>query len=128
MYITRMWFSDNEMKGFKACTPAGYRLVLVAGLIGLLGWLVFFGIAGVITFWAVTRWFEAPTLWLYALPLAFRVVAMVLDNLGRSLATRKQFEYHYKPDFASWLEGGVRATYPPGVALPADNTDQPTAA
>jgi hypothetical protein len=123
-----MWFSDNEMKGFMACTPAGYRLVLVAGLVGLLGWLVFLAIVGVFTFWAITRWFEAPTLWLYALPLAFRVVAMVLDNLGRSLATGKQFEYHYKPDFASWVEGGVRRTYPPGVTLQADHTDRPTAA
>jgi hypothetical protein len=62
---------------------------------------------------AVTRWFEPPTLWLFALPLGFRVVAQILDGRGRLLATRKHFEYHYKPDFAAWREGDVRRTYPP---------------
>lgn len=125
MYITRSWFSDNELKGFMACTPAGYRLVVVAGGIGLLGWLQFLGLLGVLIFWAITRWFEPPTLWLFVLPLACRVLAMVLDAFGRSLAARKQFEYHYKPDFASWLEGDVRRTYPPNAALNAGNTDPP---
>ena len=128
MYITRMWFSDNEMKGFMACTPAGYRLVQIAGLVGLLGWLLFLALVGVFAVSAITRWFQPPTLWLFALPLACRVVAMVLDVQGRSLATRKQFEYHYKPDFSSWLEDGVRRTYPPGVTLQADPTSRPTGA
>ena len=113
MYITRMWFSENERKGFLTCTPAGYRLVEFAGWIGALGWLQFLVLVGVLIVWAITRMFERPTLWLFALPLAFRVVAQALDIYGRSLATRKHFQYHYKPDFASWVEGNARQTYPP---------------
>jgi hypothetical protein len=111
-----------------ACTPAGYSLVAVAGWIGFLGWLQFLALLGVFILWAITRWFEPPTLWLFALPLACRVLAMVLDASGRSLAARKQFEYHYKPDCASWLEGGVRRTYPPDRATTDDSTDPPTTA
>jgi hypothetical protein len=108
-----MWFSENERKGFLTCTPAGYRLVSLAGLIGVLGWLLFLLLVAALIVATITRLFEFPTLWLFALPLAFRVVAQALDVYGRSLAVRKQFEYHYKPDFASWLEGDARRTYPP---------------
>jgi hypothetical protein len=113
MYITRSWFSDNEWKGFMACTPAGYRLVTLAGWIGFLGWVQFLALLAVFALYGMTRWFEPPTLWLFALPLVCRVVAQSLDVYGRSLAARKQFEYHYKPDFASWVESETRRTYPP---------------
>jgi hypothetical protein len=122
-----MWFSENERKGFMTCTPAGYRLVALAGLIGVLGWLQFLVLVVILILWAITRLFEPPTLWLFALPLAFRVVAQVLDSLGRSLATRKHFEYHYKPDFASWLEGNARRTYPPNRDTEAVAAGSPSA-
>lgn len=108
-----MWFSENERKGFMTCTPAGYKVVALAGWIGALGWLQFLLLVVVLIAGAITRWFEFPTLWLFAVPLGFRFVAQGLDRFGRSLATRKSFEYHYKPDFASWLEGDARRTYPP---------------
>lgn len=81
-----------------ACTPTGYRLVTFAGWIGLLGWLQVLALVGAFALYGITRWFEPPTLWLFVLPLGFRVLAQSLDSYGRSLAKRKQFEYHYKPD------------------------------
>ena len=122
-----MWFSDNEYEGFRTCTPAGYRLVALAGWIGLLGWLVFLVLLGAFILYGITRWFEPPTLWLFALPLAFRILAQTLDGFGRSLAARKRFEYHYKPDFASWLEGDARRTYPPNRDLDAEAARSPGA-
>jgi hypothetical protein len=112
VYIPRMWFSENERKGFMACTPAGYRLLNLAGWIGMLGWLLFFLLVAALIVFAVTRLFNFPTLWLFSVPPAFGVVAMILAGLGRSLANRKRFEYDYKPDVASWLEGDTRKTYP----------------
>jgi len=127
VYITRTWFSDNERKGFMTCTPAGYRLVSLAGLIGILGWLQFLVLVVIFILFAVTRLFEPPSLWLFALPIAFRVVAQLLDGCGRSLATRKHFEYHYKPDLASWLDGDARRTYPPNRDIDAVATGSPSA-
>ena len=114
MYITRMWFSENERKAFIACTSTGYKLVGVAGWVGLLGWIVLLLLLGIFAFAWIGQRFEAPTLWLVALPLVFRLVAGRLDGFGRSLAHRKRFQYYYKPDFASWVENGVLVTYPPG--------------
>jgi hypothetical protein len=127
VYITRTWFSDNEWKGFMACTPAGYRLVTLAGWIGFLGWLQFLALVGAFALYGITRWFDPPTLWLFALPVACRVLAQTLDVYGRSLAARKQFQYHYKPDFASWLEGGARRTFPPSRDIEAVTTGSPSA-
>lgn len=125
MYITRMWFSENERKGFMTCTPTGYRLVSLAGFIGVLGWVQFLVLVVIFILFAVTRLFEAPSLWLFGLPIAFRVVAQLLDVSGRSLATRRHFEYHYKPDLASWLEGDGRRTYPPNRDIDAVATGSP---
>lgn len=113
VYITRTWFSENERRGFMACTPAGYRLVGLAGWIGALGWLQFLVLIALLILSAATRLFRPPSLWLFASPIAFGVVAQLLDVSGRSLARRRQFTYQYEPDLASWLEGGARRTYPP---------------
>lgn len=113
MYITRMWFSENERKGFLACSPVGYNFVSVAGLIGFLGWVLFLLLIAALILSAATRLFAFPTLWLFAVPLGFRFVAQFLDLYGCSLATRKHFEYHYKPDYAAWCEGDALRTYPP---------------
>jgi len=109
------------------CTPAGYRLVGVAGLVGMLGWFQFLVLVAIFVLFGVTRLFEPPSPWLFALPIAFRFVAQLLDGIGRSLATRKNFEYHYKPDFASWLDGDARRTYPPNRAIEAVATGSPSA-
>ncbi len=127
MYVPRMWFSENERKGFMACTPAGYRLLTLAGWTGVLGWLQFLLLVVALVVFAITRWFEFPTLWLFVLPLAFGVVAMLLAGLGRSLASDKHFEYHYKPDFASWLEGDLQKTYPPDRDAKAATAKLPNA-
>lgn len=113
MYITRMWFSENERKGFMACSPGGYNLVGLAGWIGFLGWVLFLALLVALFLSAVVRLFTFPTLWLFTMPLVFRFVAQSLDRYGRSLVTRKHFEYHYKPDYASWLEDNRQRTYPP---------------
>ncbi len=113
MYITRMWFSENERQGFMTCSPAGYHLVSIAGLIGFLGWVLFLLLIAALILSAATRLFAFPTLWLFIVPLGFRFVAQFLDIYGRSLATRKHFEYHYKPDYSAWLDDNVVRTYPP---------------
>lgn len=113
MYVTRMWFSENERNGFKTCSPTGYHLVSIAGLIGFLGWVLFLLLIAALILSAATRLFSFPTLWLFVVPPAFRFVAQFLDGYGRSLATRKHFEYHYKPDYAAWLEDNMGRTYPP---------------
>jgi hypothetical protein len=112
-----MWFSENERKAFMQCTPAGYRLVGVAGLIGLVGWVLFLVLVAVVILAGATRLFEAPTLWTFGLPIAFGVVAFVIDNVGRSFARRKHFQYYYTPDVASWQEDGMLNTYPPGRGI-----------
>jgi len=127
VYIPRMWFSENERKGFMACSPAGYRLLTLAGWTGALGWLLFLLLVVALIVSAITRWFQFPTLWLFGLPLAFGVVAMFLDVLGRSLASDKHFEYHYTPDVASWLEGDVQKTYPADGGTKAATTKLPNA-
>lgn len=113
MYITRMWFSEHEREGFLRCTPTGYRLITLAGLIGFLGWVLFLLLVAALIISGATRLFSFPTLWLFAIPLAFRIPAQLLDGYGRSLATRKKFEYYYTPDYASWFEDNVQRTYPP---------------
>jgi len=127
VYLPRMWFSENERKGFMACTPAGYRLLSLAGWIGVLGWLLFLVLVAALIVFAITRLFEFPTLWLFALPPAFGVVAGILAGLGRSLANRKHFEYHYKPDFASWQEGDTRKTYPLNHQMETTVAESPSA-
>jgi len=127
VYITRMWFSENERSGFMTCTPAGYRLVGVAGLVGILGWLQFLVLVAIFILFGITRLFEPPSLWLFALPISFRFAAQLLDGIGRSLARRKEFEYHYKPDVASWLEVDGRRTYPPNLDIEAVATGSPSA-
>jgi hypothetical protein len=114
MYITRMWFSENERKAFMQCTPAGYRLVGVAGLIGLVGWVLFLVLVAVVILAGATRLFEAPTLWTFVLPVALGLIAFVTDTLGRSLAHRRRFQYYYMPDVATWEVDGILGTYPPG--------------
>lgn len=113
MYITRTWFSENERNGFRSCAPAGYTLVSMAGWIGFLGWILFLVLIAALILSTATRLFSFPTLWLFTVPLGFRFVAQILDGYGRSLATRKRFEYHYKPDYAVWREDNVARTYPP---------------
>lgn len=113
MYITRTWLSENERNGFRSCAPAGYTLVSMAGWIGFLGWILFLVLIAALILSTATRLFSFPTLWLFTVPLGFRFVAQILDGYGRSLATRKRFEYHYKPDYAVWREDNVARTYPP---------------
>jgi Flp pilus assembly protein TadB len=92
-----------------------------------IGWLLFLLLIAALIVFAITRLFEFPTLWVFALPLAFGVAAWLLAHLDRSLASRKRFEYHYKPDFASWLEGGARKTYPPNRDVEAAAAKSPDA-
>lgn len=115
MYITRMWFSENERKGFRECTPTGYKLVGIAGLLGFLGWVLFL-LLGVVVFVlaGAARLFTPPTLWVFILPLVLGVIAFFVDAHGRSMAQRRRFQYNYEPDYASWIESGTVKTYPPG--------------
>lgn len=114
MHITRMWFSENERIGFMTCTPAGYRLLNLAGWIGIAGWVLFLLLLATFIAAAMTRLFEFPALWLFGLPLSCGVISWLLESQARSLAGRKQFEYHYPPDYAAWREGDTRKFYPPG--------------
>ncbi|MBH0205094.1 MAG: phage holin family protein [Nitrospira sp.] len=114
MYITRMWFSENERMGFRACTPTGYKLVGVAGLLGFLGWVLFLLLAGVFALAGITRLVTPPTLWAFIVPIGLGAIAFVVDSYGRSMAQRRRFQCNYKPDYASWIENGVLKTYPPG--------------
>ena len=127
MYIPRMWFSENERKGFMTCAPFGYTLVGIAGWIGLIGWVLFLGLIAVFILGAAARLFQPPTLWTFALPFVLGVLAFFIDTIGRSFALRKQFQYCYTPDVSSWVEGDAVQTYPPGRDVKALAAERPNA-
>jgi len=93
-----MWSSENERKGFQQCTPAGYTIHGIGGLVLFAGGLCAVVSAGLL----LSRTFHRWLLWLILIPVALLVIGWLLDRTAWWLAERKGFKYDYKANKCTW--------------------------
>jgi hypothetical protein len=108
-----MWDSENERLGLKSCTPLGYTLIGVGGLIGtLLGLLALLAVPVYLAYRFFTGQLSSALLWLLLTPFGFGILGRVFFEVGWMLALRKQFRYD-SARTAWWNDGGEIRSFPP---------------
>ncbi|MCC7250187.1 MAG: hypothetical protein IT473_16315, partial [Lysobacter sp.] len=93
------------------CTPIGYALHGVAGLLGFIGLLLLLAALVYLAHRGVNGTFEASLLWLPAVALGFGLAGWSLTGIARSLAKRKSFRYDYASRVSRWVEDGAERTH-----------------
>lgn len=111
MFINPMWQSETERIGKQHCTPLGYKLHVLADLLGFVGLLLLFGVAIYVGNSCFTGTFRARLLWLFAIPFGIAIVDTLLFRLSWALAYRRGFRYDYESNEASWIEDGEKRKY-----------------
>jgi hypothetical protein len=111
LFIYPMWNHETERIGKQKCTPLGYWLHGFADLIGLIGLLLFLGIAVYLAYRGLSQSFHASLFRLLAIPFGVGLVGQMLFLFSWSLAYRRGFEYDYEKAEASWVENGERVSY-----------------
>jgi hypothetical protein len=111
LFIHPMWFSESQRIGNQKCSPTGYRLHVIADLIGFLGLLLLFVVPAVLVSEWVSGTFHGSHFWLFAVPFGLGMVSELLFQYSWWLTLRKGFHYDYERDEASWMEAGGRRTY-----------------
>ncbi len=93
------------------CTPVGYVLNGIGGIIWSLGILAFFGMPVYLVYRGIAGTFFWSLLWLLAVPLLIVLVGSLLIGGSWTLAYRKKFYYHYQRGESSWVEGGEKRSF-----------------
>jgi hypothetical protein len=106
-----MWYSESQRIGKQKCTPIGYAIHVVAGLLRLISLLSLFGTLAHFAHRGIAGTFTASLLWLLAVPFGLGFISEVLYQYSWKLAMRKGFQYDYERDEASWMEAGQRRSY-----------------
>ncbi len=111
LFIYPMWDTESQRIGKQKCTPLGYRLHVLADLIGFIGLLLFLGVGVYLAYRGLSQSFHASLFWLLAIPFGFGFIGQLLFQFSWFLAFRRGFEYDYEKAEASWFEKGKRVTY-----------------
>ena len=111
LFIYPMWDTESQRIGKQKCTPLGYRLHVLAELIGFIGLLILLGICVFLVSEGISGSFHSSLLWLLTIPFGFGFIGQLLFQFSWFLASRKGFEYDYEKAEASWFEKGKRVTY-----------------
>src|SRR5688500_8677767 len=111
LFIHPMWDSESQRIGKQRCTPTGYNIHVIAGLIGFAGLLLLHVEAVILAWEGLTGTFHAAHLWLLAVPFCLGVISEVLFQYSWWLALRKGFRYDPERLEASWMEAGERRSY-----------------
>ena len=106
-----MWDDESQRIGMQMCTPLGYRLHVIAELLGFIGLLLLLGTGAYLGYKGIAGAFHTALLWLLAGPFGLDLIGDVLYRYSWVLAARKGFEYDYETREASWLEGGQQRVY-----------------
>ena len=107
----RIWFGEGERTGMQKCTPIGYALNGLGGLLWLAGILALFGVPLYLAYRAVASDFGWALLWLLLAPFAIVFVGSLFIGASWLLASRKGFHYDYERDEATWNEAGEKRSY-----------------
>jgi len=111
LFIYPMWDNESQRIGKQKCTPLGYRLHVLADLIGFIGLLILVGICLSLVSKGIFKSFHSSLLWLLTIPFGFGIAGQMLFQFSWFLASRRGFEYDYDKAESSWMENGERVTY-----------------
>lgn len=111
MFVQPMWSDEVERIGFRRCTPLGYALHGIGGVLGFIGLLSLFASLVYAAYRGIAGTFDTSLLWMPVAGLGFGVVGGSLTALARSLAKRKSYRYDYATRVSRWRKGGAERTY-----------------
>jgi hypothetical protein len=112
LFIHPMWDNENQRLGFKACTPFGYSVHLVAESVGFIGLILFVAAPVYIVYRIFIHQFSWQLCWLLFVPIAVGVFGRVLWEISWRLATKKRFRYDSQTRTAKWGEGKDAHIFP----------------
>lgn len=112
IFFHPMWDSENQRLGLKSCTPLGYTLIVIADLIGMLGFLALITLLAYQAYKQVIAQSPSGLLWLLLIPFGMGVLGRIIYEVGWVLAMRKQFSYD-DTRTAWWKEGDEIRSFPP---------------
>lgn len=104
MFIHPMWESETQRLGKQRCTSIGYKLHVIAEMIGFLGLAIFLG-SFVALIWS--GWQTG--IRLFIVSIATGVISKAVFEFSWWLAVRRGF--HFDGSEASWYEEGERVTF-----------------
>lgn len=111
MFIPRIWSSEVERIGKRKCSRFACTVQTCGELLGVLGFLIFLA---TLAFWLYKLAFSNFE-WIYLLyilvPIAIGIVDTIIVGFSWSLVYKKDFDYDYESDTASWYENGNKITY-----------------
>lgn len=110
-FMYPMYDHESQRIGKQRCTPLGYRLHVIAELLGFIGLLLLLGIGVYLGYRWYTNAFHSFLLWLLIIPFALGFIGNCLYWYSWRLAVKKGFCYDYETREASWVEGGERRVY-----------------
>jgi hypothetical protein len=108
----RIWFDEVERIGMHRCTPFGYALNVLGGLLWFLGILLIPGMPAYLVFlWFIAGTFPWPLLWMLAIPFRIIILGSVLIAMSWLLAGLKNFRYDGERRESSWIDGGQNRSF-----------------
>jgi hypothetical protein len=106
-----MWFDEVERIGMQKCTPIGYALNGMGGLVWFFGILSVLGAPAYLLYTALTGTFDWPLLWLLLAPFVLVIVGSLFIGVSWLLASFKSFHYDYERRETTWIQGGEKRSY-----------------
>lgn len=101
-----MWSSETQRLGKQKCTQLGYRLHLFADTLGAIGLFSLIILILIFIYQSLFSNSEYFQLWYFIIPFGLGIIGNILFSISWSLAYKKNFEYHYEKDEATWVEDG----------------------
>jgi hypothetical protein len=86
--VPRIWFGEVERLGMQRCTPFGYVLNVIGGLLWFAGILMIPGMPAFIIYRGVVGTFCWSLLWLLAAPFLAIIIGSILIGASWTLANR----------------------------------------
>jgi hypothetical protein len=110
-FTPRIWFGEGERIGMQKCTPIGYALNGLGGLLWFAGILALFGVPPYLAYRAVAGNFGWTLLWLLVAPFAIVFIGSLFIGTSWLLASLKGFHYDYERDESTWNQAGKKRSY-----------------
>ena len=111
LFMYPMYDHESQRIGKQRCTPLGYRLHVIAELLGFIGLLLLLGIGAYLRYRWYADTFHRFLFWLLIIPFALDCIGNGLYWYSWRLAGKKEFCYDYETREASWMENGERRVY-----------------
>lgn len=127
MFINPMWSSESERIGKYQCTRIGYELHAISDGVGIIATISLLVWPCLPLILAIRGVFEWHVLWTLVFPFALAIIGELLYDYSWRLAKKKQFNYDYESDTASWVdEVGNLRTYRYDGSTPSDDNEDTT--